>query len=417
MAGLVEGTRQSPGGGTVLLVTGTLSQMAASLAQQGTVVLGVFFAALYSLDLSQMGIVIASMTLGWVVSGMFIGTLVDLYGPRRVLFIGTLLLTFVSFWLGVVSSFIGTLLLLFLMGVTLGAVPLSGTKAVMMAWPRERRGMPMGVRQMGVPLGSMLAALILPSLAGHVGLHAIYFGMSALLFVCGLLFCAVLPSREPIPASKTEPPVRLRSESRALITPACAGFLLAWGQYSILTYTIPLLHGRSGLSLTLAGVALALAQVGGGVGRVLFGWLSDRLGGRRESVLLMMALGGAALACSLTLLPRHPSFLVVALLWLLLGLMMVGWNALILTWVAERVSAGNAGGAMGLTTSAILLGATICSPVFGWIVEVSGTYRVAWLTLAALLCLAALLLRFTGRGQERFVESGKQFEEPAIAGR
>lgn len=417
MADLVERTPHIRVGGPLFLATGTLSQMAASLAQQGTIVLGVFFAALYSLDLSQMGEVIAAMTLGWVVSGLFIGTLVDLYGPRRVLFVGTLVLTCECFWLGVVVSLTGTVILLFLLGVSLGTVPLSGTKAVMMAWPRERRGMPIGIRQMGVPLGSMLAALTLPSLAGRVGLHSIYFGMSALLLVCGLIFCAVLPPRAPTPLSKAQPHLRLRGESRVIVAPVSAGFLLAWGQYSILTYTIPLLHGWSGMSLTLAGLALALAQVGGGVGRVFFGWLSDRMGGRPENVLQLTALSGAGLAVALMTLPRHPSFLVVAALWLVLGVMMVGWNALILTWVGQRVSEGNAGGAMGFTTSAILLGATVCTPVFGWIVEISGTYRAGWLTLALILTSAAVVLRLSKQRADAVALREERRDEPALAGR
>ena len=401
----------------LFLITGTLSQAGASVAQQGTVILAVFFAAAYSLNLSQMGALVAAMTLGWVVGGLFIGSLVDRYGPRNVLLVGTVLLTAISCALALASNAGITALLLFLLGVSLGAVPLAGTKAVMMAWPRERRGLPMGVRQMGVPLGAMLAALILPSVASHVGLHPIYFGFAMLLFSTGLIFCAALPAHWPAPASRARPAVRLRSELSAVASPALAGFLLAWGQYSVLTYSIPLLHGRGAMSLTLAGVALALAQIGGGIGRVLFGWLSDRLGGRRELVLMATAAGGALLACVLVLLPRHPSFAVIAPLWLLLGITMVGWNALVLTWVAERVSVENAGGAMGLTTSAILFGATVCTPVFGWIVEASGSYQVAWLTLAILLAIAATLLRAARQDSSTVTLPKERHDEPALAGR
>jgi predicted MFS family arabinose efflux permease len=73
---------------------------------------------------------------------------------------------------------------------------------------------------------------------------------------------------------------------------------------------------------------------------------------------------------------------------------------------------------MGLTTSAILLGATVCSPVFGLIVEVSGTYRVAWLTLAALLSVAALLLWTTSQRPDPTAAAPEaSCDEPAFAGR
>lgn len=399
------------------LAAATLSQFGASVTQQGTIVLGVFFAAVYSLNLPQMGAVVSSLTLGWTCSGLFVGTLVDTYGPRRVLFVGTLLLSVVAAAVAVTDSLPVTIVLLFTLGLALGTVPLSGTKAVLMAWPREQRGLPMGIRQMGVPVGALAAALGLPTLAAHFGLHPLYWGFAALLGVCGLAFCAVLPRYEHAPrrqarsASKTP---LLRHEAGRLVVPAVSGFLLAWGQYVLLTYTIPLLHRDDGLSLTLAGFVLAVAQVGGAGGRILFGMLSDRLGGRRDPVLLGAALAATLLACVLAVLPGHVSALLLAPLWLVLGMTMVGWNALVLTWVGERVSMSNAGAAMGITTSAILLGATISAPIFGLIVQVGESYRLAWLVLAGVLGTAALLLWSQGRRESRRAET-RAAQRPAIA--
>src|SRR5579859_1482553 len=87
----------------MLLVAATISQFGGSVAQQGTVVLGVFFAATYGLSLPQMGAVVSSLTLGLVISGLVVGTLVDRYGPRRVLFVGTLLLVAASTIIGVIQ--------------------------------------------------------------------------------------------------------------------------------------------------------------------------------------------------------------------------------------------------------------------------------------------------------------------------
>lgn len=416
-----------------LLAAATLSQFGGSVTQQGTVVLGVFFAAAYHLSLAQMGAVVSSLTLGLVVSGLVVGSLVDRFGAQRVLGAGTVLLVAIATVIGATRELPVTVALLFALGLVLGTVPVSGTTAILAAWPRERRGLPMGVRQMAVPAGAMAAALALPALAARFGLHPLYFGFAALLAIGGLTFCTVLPAHpariaassallegleemegarpgialeaETLPerGTRDRPADRapLRREVSRIAVPALSGFLMVWGQYALVTYTIPFLHDRHGIALATAGLLLALSQAGAAAARVALGHLSDRLDGRRDLVLTVTAVSGAALAGVVAVLPRDVGMLALVPLWLLLGAAMVGWNALMLTWAGERVSLGNAGAAIGLTTSSILLGATISAPAFGLIVEVSGSYRVAWLALGAILALVAALLwvnmRWDGR--------------------
>lgn len=176
-----------------------------------------------------------------------------------------------------------------------------------------------------------------------------------------------------------------------MLIPALCGFLLAWGQYTLLTYTIPMLRG-DGVSLAFAGGLLAVAQVGGAAARLLLGAISDRMGGQRERTMLGITLVGVCLAIVLAFLPRHVPLIWLAALWLALGTAFVGWNALALTWAGERVSEAHAGSAIGIETSAILSGATVSAPLFGAIVEAAGSYQTAWFTLAAVLGVAAVLL-------------------------
>jgi predicted MFS family arabinose efflux permease len=283
-------------------------------------------------------------------------------------------------------------------GLALGTVPLSGTKAIMLAWPRERRGMPTGIRQMGVPLGALVAALALPTLATHVGVKPIYAGFAVIVVCCGLIFCVALPSQTFRP---TRQQTRLApGEARRILIPGICGFLLAWGQYSLLTYTIPMLK-QDGLSVAIGGALIALAQVGGAAARFSLGAVSDRLfGGRREHVLLGSAVVGVACAIVLAMLPHQLPLAALALLWLIFGGAFVGWNALALTWAGERIAEARAGSAIGLETSAVLSGASVATPLFGAIVEGAGSYQVAWFTLAAILSVAAFLLWTQARKPE-----------------
>jgi MFS family permease len=396
------------------LLFATVSQGAVSFTQQGIIVLGVFFASTYRLTLTQMASVVSTVTLGWMLGGLFMGSLVDRFGPRAVVLVGTLAMAGVTTTIGATWNFSLTWVLLFALGLCVGAAPSAGTKAVLLEWPLEHRGLPMGVRQMGVPAGALIAAAILPTLAMAYGLHPMFWTFAGALLVCGLGFYLVLPSRA-VRATATRAHGRsLRAELGGLTLPAVCGFLMVWGQYVLLTYTIPMLRDLSGFSIALAGAALATAQAGGACARIVLGAISDRLGGRRELVLSRAAIVSMLLALVVALVPAHASAVLLFPLWFCLGCAMVGWNALLVTWAGERVSVGNAGAAMSLTTSAVLFGATVSTPVFGRIVEMSHSYHVAWLTLAVITGLAALLLWRETRRARRLPRHSRQESPLAV---
>lgn len=382
----------------VLLSSATFSQFGASVMQQGTIVLGVFIAAEYHLNLAQMAETLAAMTLGMMLSGLVSGALVDRWGPKRLQLAGAIGLFACAVAISLSPNLITTVALLFVLGIMLGAIPLSGVKAIIIFWPRERRGLPMGVRQMGVPLGALAAALILPTLASRVGFRPLYGGFAALIGVSGLIFCALLPpmtDRQAAAEARHSAPLQVRR----LIVPAIVGFLLAWGQYTLLTYTIPM-ASQMGLTIAMGGALLAIAQVGGATGRMALGAISDWLGGRHDRALIGVTLLGVGLAVALAYLPHGLPIWALGALWLALGFACVGWNALALIWAGERVAEPRAGAAMGLETSAVLAGASLSAPVFGIIVEATHGYRDAWLTLAAVLALAAVMLWTQARRAE-----------------
>jgi ACS family hexuronate transporter-like MFS transporter len=177
-------------------------------------------------------------------------------------------------------------------------------------------------------------------------------------------------------------------EMRQIALPALAGFLLAFGQYTLLAFTIPMLHTNGGLSVALAGIVLAMAQLGGATARIGLGIISDRLGGRLDVTLLGASVTGSVLAVVVAVLPARQLLAVQILLWLALGMAMVGWNALLITWAGERVQVHHTGAAVGLTTSCVLCGAIVSAPLMGFIIQTTKTYSAAWLALAGILALA-----------------------------
>jgi len=389
------------------LVIATTAQSGVTLVQQGVVVVGVFFIVAYHLTLAQMGAVVSLVSVGWMISALFTGMLMDAFGSRIVQFGGSLLMSASAFLISYMHNLAIICVLLVVLGLGVSVTSLAGTVMVINLWPREERGLPFGVRQMGVPLGAMAASLILPSLAATYGLSNLFRIFAATLLIMGIGFGLALPShtRERHVRPRADiggALLRTFREMRQIVFPSLTGFLLAFGQYTLLSISIPMLHANGALTVAAAGVILAAAQLGGAIARIGLGAITDRSGGRLDLTLGACAAVGALLALVVAFMPLRLPFAVLAIIWLLLGMTMVGWNALIVMWSSERVQQHNSGAAIGLTTSCILFGGILAPPFMGGVIQTTHVYGSAWVALAVILTLAGGVIWWGFRRQRAF---------------
>ena len=376
-----------------------LSQTGMSFVQQGLVILGTFFAVAYQLNLTELGLVTTALSTGVMVSMVFVGVAVDRLGPRNVLFVGAALMAGACSLLFFARTFSVLLVVLFFVGTFLAIVPSTGTKAVFSAFANRPRGLVMGIRQTGVPLGAALAAWSLPRWAPHFGLHFVYEIFVMELLVTGWLFSSMIPR----PAARAGTTVHVRLERRhwlRLIGPVCVAFLLVSGQYILLTYSISDLHREHGLSLALAGTILAFSQIGGGTGRILLGQVSDLAHGRRTPVIAFTALLGAITAFCVGALPKNAPIWLLFGIWALFGVGAAGWNALVLTWAGESVPSSHSGLAMSLIGSVVFLGSAVFPPLFGFTVDTTHHLFAGWWMLSGILTVAAVTALVAGRREK-----------------
>lgn len=390
----------SPGPMAYAILAGaTLTQIGASFAQQGLAILAFAMGQADHMGLVGTGILAAAITLGMAVSMLPSGAAADRLGIAGTALVGGLgvaALLVVVHW--VVPGSIPLLVAaLAAVGVFTALVPMSGSRAVILAFPPRVRGVAMGIRQAGVTVGAALAAAVLPHLESRWGLRGTISGMGvpALFFALCLAAVAWWTLRQDgrgAGDAKVRPVSGdLRRAVRGAFPVAVIGGLLSAGQYVTLAYMIPYLHA-GGESIFLAGLVLALVQVGGTAGRVLFGAVSDRNGGERGPVVAWIAVLGCAglLAVPISVSLGAPGWVLDGFA-VVLGFGIVGWNALCLTWGAERADASAHGTAMGMVGAVIFLGATIWPPVFGTMVTVLHSYLSAWAFVALLYAVAAYL--------------------------
>lgn len=76
------------------------------------------------------------------------------------------------------------------------------------------------------------------------------------------------------------------------------------------------------------------------------------------------------------------------------GFSAIGYNGIYLVFVPEIAGKELAGVSTGFTLSISFLGIILGTPFFGYLVEFYGSYTFTWLSLALLMLLGMLLLRF-----------------------
>lgn len=407
-----------------ILAGATLTQIGASFAQQGLAILAFAMGQADHMGLVGTGILAAAITLGMAISMLPSGAAADRLGIPGTALIGGLgvaALLVVVHWVvpGSVPLLIAALAAV---GVFTALVPMSGSRAVILAFPPKVRGIAMGIRQAGVTVGAALAAAVLPHVETHWGLRGTLSGMGvpALVFAACLAAVAWWTLRQDLQggtghADRPASSDLLRAVHGAFPV-AVIGGLLSGGQYVTLAYMIPYLHA-GGESIFLAGLVLSLIQVGGTVGRVLFGAVSDRSGGERGPVVAWIAVLGCVglLAVPVSVSLGAPGWLLDGLA-VVLGFGIVGWNALCLTWGAERADRSAQGTAMGMVGAVIFLGATIWPPVFGTLVTALHSYLSAWVFVALLYAVAAYLaFRLTAHLRRPVVGEGAPTVNPGGA--
>ena len=156
-----------------------------------------------------------------------------------------------------------------------------------------------------------------------------------------------------------------------------------------MSYLVLYLQGAVGLSLIAASRLLALAQLGGMTGRVLFGILSDRLfGGRRRLPLVLAGVGSAVCTIIIASTGAGASTTGLSVLAFLFGVVGIGWNGVQQTWMAELAGPRAAGTAVGLGLGVASAGVTLGPLAFGYVVQAVGGFHGPWLALAACMALA-----------------------------
>jgi MFS family permease len=342
------------------------------------------------LDLAEAGLISALPSFGMVVTLIAWGYLVDRFGERFVLTVGSALTAAAAFAAASMHSLVAVGVFLFLGGMAAASSNSASGRLVVGWFPPDQRGLVMGIRQTAQPLGVGLGALVIPQLAQARGVgSALLFPAIACAAAAVISAIGVLdPPRPPRADAHADDLASPYRGSSALWRIHAVSVLLVAPQCLIWTFALVWLMTDRGWSAGSAGALVTFAQILGAAGRVAAGRWSDKVGSRLHPI-RVIAIGAAVAMGLLALTDLLDSPLSVAVM-VAASVITVSDNGLAFTAVAEIAGPFWSGRALGTQNTSQLLTTGIVPPVFGALIATAG-FPLAF-AVCALLPLAALPL-------------------------
>jgi MFS family permease len=371
-----------------ILALFTASMIAASLIVVAIGTLLPYCAQAFPQDRSHISLLVTALLLGGLLTTAVSGAATDRFGDKAVL-IACGIIMGVSLMVSAAVPSLAWLVLWFVIyGVGFAAMTPVGSHAILFFFKPEERGLAMGIRQMGMPLGGVIGAIVISSTAEYWGYRGALVITGALVLIVTMTAAALY--REP-PQLYGKPVragllfqdlLRMAKEPRLiLITLVCV--VLFTGQVALMGFFPWTLVNEAHVSPGLAALVFVITQFAAAAARLLWGWASDRLfhGGRLVPLAITCVL--SALSALAVANVAHMPIALLAGVAVAIGFSAEGWFGLAIVAMAEVGGEEHAGSALGFGLTWVYAAGVITPSVFAWIMQ-TASIPAAWHAIAAL---------------------------------
>lgn len=352
-----------------------------SLTQFALGALAPFLTTEYHLTPSTLGMITSAYYLAAAVLSPVMGRWVNRLGTR-----GALLLTVALGWVGSLALASAPVFAVVLVSVFVGgaatAMANPATNVAISALPRPHAAL-VGVKQSGVQVAAFIAGAMLPVIAvGHGWRTAVL--SCSVGFAVGLVAVLIMPLAKPsqvVVRTSGEPKPAAGARRLALF----AG-LMGCGIAATNVYLVLYAHVRTHMDVRLAGALLATVGFVAIGARIVFTLIMERASAPDLTGMRMLR-AMAVVAVAATALVAFAPRLGTGVLWV--GAVAIGMSAAafngVMMLVVIRTNKTSTARTSGLVQSFFFGGLLVSPPVFGLLVDMTGSYTYGWAWAA--LCL------------------------------
>jgi len=352
------------------------------------------------------------------VGGLVVSRLVERYRIERIVMVGSVVGGICWLLLSLTPNLWYLYALYFVIGAGMGGgagfVPLG---VVIANWFIRRRGTAMGIATVGIAMGAMLLTPLVGIIVENFGWRMAYIFNGLIVLAIGIPLALVLRTRpedkgllpdgdrpsemmeEVILQSSTHYMESGSSQQNGGLTVwlrtlpmwlLCLGFALAHtAEISILVHEVPFITDM-GIPVTAAAAALGFTGGMGGVGKITFGWLTDRLSTRYVVILcFLFQLVGALI------LMRTNTMAMVWLFVVIFGFAMGGMVTLMPLAIGDRFGTVAFGRIFGFVNLVVMLFSTAGPPFAGFMFDATGSYSTVLTTFAIAYTISVVAIYFT----------------------
>jgi sugar phosphate permease len=361
----------------VVLGVGSLATAALAAVQGGLPALGPAIQETFDLSLVEVTAVFTAFALGTVLTLLVWGVLSDRAGERAVIGFGLAAGSLAMFAAAGSDGYTALLAWMALAGMLGSSAVAASGRAVFGWFPRDERGLALGLRQTAVPAGAALASFTLPPLASAAGVHAALYALAGMMLVAAI--AAAIWLRDGPRIESAAPPAPDAARDPRIWRLSAASSLMIIGQVGITSLLVLYLYSERGWTAAHAALALGGVQVGAALARISAGRWSDLRGERVEPFRRLATLAGVLLLAGVVL---GPPVLMAG------GIAAMSWNGLSFTAAAEISGRRQAGKAMGIQNTAMRVVAAGVPVGLGALAS-----AVSWQLVFAVMGIAPLIAR------------------------
>ena len=272
---------------------------------------------------------------------LFSGGLIRRYGATRMSQIA-LIGAGIGLAMGITGDIWAVALGAVMIGVTSAFSTPSSSDILARFAPPKHAALVFSIKQTGVPLGGILAGLLVPFLLINFGWQGIFYGTSS---VC-LFLAALLQVTRHLFDTNRDPDHSIRVTQayltlKGIVTRApfrrlgYTVFAYCGLQGAFSTFFVAFLVAELGYSLVAAGAIFAISQIASVFARILWGWVVGLVGSVRP-VLSALGLSMAGIAATISLMVPGWSETLVTLVAIAYSATALSWHGVVLAAIANR---------------------------------------------------------------------------------